>query len=152
MSDKEIILKALDHIKHSNGHTDIKPFFAELQLNLDTQVRVKVTLEENGLANPHIYDAWKLMITTLGLKTKPNDLKEDGNLKRKRIDKDWRKTLITVGFGAILGFLFTVGLELLKVTWLAEPTMKIAIPPIKIATDTFYIRKDSLIIVTPQTE
>ena len=144
MTDKEIILDALNVLAHKNGHFNIKEHWTEL--DEETQVRIKIKLEDNGLATPHIYDAWKLMITTLGLKIKPDQLKEDGNLRKKYIDKEYKKGIVTTLIGVFVGFCLSAGLEVIKVNWLtpSQPE-KIILPPIQIVRDTVYIHQDTII-------
>ena len=136
MKDKEIVLNTLNHIKHQNGHTDIKPYWTELNIDEESQVRIKVKLEDNNLATPHIYDAWKLMITTSGLKITPKDLKEDGNLKKRVRDKEYIKGIKTTLLGVFIGFILSAGLEFIKAAWLSDPP--ILLPKIQIVHDTIY--------------
>lgn len=87
MTDKEVILKTLDFIKHKSGHIPIKDFWAELELENERQARIKIKLEENNLAEHHVHNAWSFMITTPGLGIKPDDLDDKGNLKKKNKHK-----------------------------------------------------------------
>lgn len=65
------------------------------------------------------------MITTQGLKTKKEDLKENGNLKIKFIDKDFKMgikaSLIGASVGAVLTGCIALGIEWVKVKWLSPP-------------------------------
>lgn len=135
MSDKEIILNTLDFIKYNNGHTEVKSLWKEL--DNETKTRIKIKLEENNLATPHIYDAWSLMITTNGLKVKQKDLKEDGNLKKRFVDKDHRKTIKTTLLGVVVGGLLTGGVQIAIEMWPSKKqTQTIVLPKIQFVRDT----------------
>ena len=147
MTDKEIILKTLDYLKYKSGHSEIKDFWTELSISDDNQVRIKIKLEDNNLATPHIYDAWKLMVTTTGLKTKPHDLKDNGVLKKKIIDREFKRGIRTTLLGVFVGFLLTTGLEIIKVKWLHRQEEKtIILPPIQIVHDTVPVNQGISII------
>lgn len=145
MSDKEIMLKTLDFIKFNNGFTDLKPFWTDdLKLDNERQASIKIKLERNNLATHHIYDAWKLMVTTTGLGINPVDLDEKGNLKRKIIDREYKKGIKTTLLGVVVGFCLTAGLKIAEVKWLKEPPEKtIVLPPIQIVHDTVYVKQDT---------
>lgn len=103
------------------------------------KIKLKIKLEDNNLATPHIYDAWKIMITTAGLKLKPNDLNDEGNLKKKIIDSAFRRGVYTTLIGVCVGFLLTFGLEIAKVKWLTKPIETIVLPKIQLVRDTIRV-------------
>ncbi len=144
MTDKEIILKTLEFIKFKSGHIEIKDFWTSLEISDNDQARIKIKLEENNLATPHIYDAWKLMVTTTGLKVKSTDLKDNGELKKKNVDKEYKRGIRTTLLGVVVGFLLTFGLEVIKVKWLQEEKT-IILPSIQIVHDTVFIKEDTVI-------
>lgn len=145
MTDKEIVLQTLDFIKFKSGHTEIKDFWTdELKLPIDDQVRLKIKLEDNNLVTPHIYDAWKLMVTTTGLRIKASDLNSSGDLKKKIIDREYKRGIKTTLLGVIVGFFLTSGLEFVKVKWLHNKDEKIIVlPPVQIVHDTIHIKYDN---------
>ena len=139
MSDKEIVLNTLNRLKDVKGHLDIKSCWESLNIDNDSQIRIKIKLEDNNLATPHIYNPWDLMITTPGLKVKSNDLNSDGNLKKVTIDKEFRRGVITTLIGVFVGFLLTFALEVMKVKLLTEPKETIVLPKIQLVHDTIKV-------------
>lgn len=139
MNDKQLILDSLNYFKNNNGHTDLKEYWNGLSLSTETQTRIKIKLEENNLATPYIYDAWKMMITTAGLKVKPNDLNDEGNLKKKRLDKEFRRGVTTTLIGVFVGFALTFLLEFTKAKWLTESKETIVLPKIQLVRDTIEV-------------
>lgn len=145
MTDKEIIIRTLDFLKYKNGHSDILEHLADL--DNETKSRIRLKLEDNNLATPHIYDSWKLMITSFGLKIKSSDLKEDGTLKRKPISNEWKKIIASTLIGFFAGGILSISTEWVKIRWLSEPpTNNIVLPSNLIIHDTIYV-SDSLMKV-----
>ncbi len=141
MNDKEIIIETLNKLKHVEGYLKIKEYWNTLNLNNETQERIKIKLEDNNLASRHIYNQWELGITDVGFRVKPNDLNDEGNLKKKRINKEFRRGVTTTLIGVLVGFVLTFGKELTTAKWLTAPKETIVLPKIQLVHDTVPIQQ-----------
>jgi len=142
MTDKEIILSIINQIKYNDGFTEVKPCFDKLEIELDEEARIKikVKLEDTNLAIHHPNNAWMMMVTTDGLKVKPTDLDNKGNLIGKKIDKGYIQAVIIAIIGVSVGFLLNLGQEVVTAVMPSKPQSNmIVLPPIQIVQHTIYV-------------
>lgn len=163
MTDKEIILKTIEFLKHKEGaytikkHWDEKYKYPENTKNEDklkdeernlidkeTQLRIKIKLSKNNLARSHIYNNWDLMLTERALEIKEDELNEDGNLKSKPWSE--KSTSLFIG-GAISIVSACIGATLPSIIESVQGQHQesyIVIPKVDTIHDTIIV-KDSVI-------
>ena len=140
MTDKELVHWTLTIIGFRKGDQDLNEMWLKDGIDDEQRRRVRILMEEEGLIKQYIYGNWEFQITSLGIKTKEDDLKEDGRVKYgfwKKIWNDYSKGIVTTLFGVIVGSILT---------WALAPDSKtIEIPPIKLVQplDTIYVSKDT---------
>jgi hypothetical protein len=148
-TDKQLVwesIKAIEHhtlSAHNRFHIIIEYEWASWSDK--DKLRIRALLLSNSLVSIVGGNQWAFQLTPDAMVLKETGLREDGTLKPKT-DKQYRKGVITVLIGTIIGAVLSTGLSAILEVWKAKylttsPTNTIVLPKIQLVHDTVWQKK-----------